>query len=327
MFKRLFVGGRGHLVWAVLWLAGASSADTFSIYVENDSRYLKPNHNTDRHYTSGVKLVWGFEPNWRWVEEFGDLDVPFFSAPQGPVKTGAGVFLGQNIYTPDWVDEPARRKAKDMRYAGWLSSGLFVQRANERFLDQAELSVGVVGPSALGREVQDCIHKAMHSGRPIGWDEQLGDRPAVQLSWFRRGRLGSLGNSSNPTMDFLAEYGVAGGSILCHVQASLIGRLGFWGLPEDWGPDRLDLPLGLMGGSFREQKTGYIFFRLGGKAVGYNQFLTGLDPEPAVGHLQVGCVIQIRSLSLSYSQTFLTQEYKEQNFFDGYGGISIQWTF
>jgi len=41
----------------------------------------------------------------------------------------------------------------------------------------------------------------------------------------------------------------------------------------------------------------------------------------------VGCVIQLRSLELGYSQTYLTQEYKEQNYFDGYGALTVKWDF
>lgn len=326
MRKPLFTKSRVWLVWVGICVAGASYGDTFSIYVENDSRLLKPNHNTDRHYTSGAKVVYGFEPNWRWLEGYGHLDMPFFSAPSGQVRTAVGLFAGQNIYTPDWVDEPARRRAKDMRFAGWLYGGLFAQRANEQILDQTEVSFGVIGPSARGHQVQSCIHKAMHSGRPIGWDTQLSDRPAIQLSGMRRQRLDQLWKPSE-RVDFLSEYGFAAGSVFCHLQASVIGRFGFWELPQDWGPDRLELPLGVMAETFRQKKAGYFFFRFGARAVGYNQFLTGLDPEPAVAHLQVGCVLQIRSLQVAYSQTYLTQEYKEQNYYDGYSTLTVQWDF
>ncbi|HOK66407.1 MAG TPA: lipid A deacylase LpxR family protein [Anaerohalosphaeraceae bacterium] len=317
----------GLVLPAVMVLSSAGRAETFTIYAENDSRYLKPNHNTDRHYTNGFKLVYGFQPNWRWLDGYGQMDVPFFPAPQGPVETAAGVFLGQNIYTPDYVDEPAKRRLKDMRFAGWLYSGLFVQRANEQVLDQAELSLGVIGPSAKGRQIQTCVHEAMHSGRPIGWDSQLGDRPAVDFSWYRKHRLQGAFWKPSEKIDFLSEYGFTAGSVFCHLQASVVGRFGFWELPKDWGPDRLELPAGAIAEAFRKEKAGYFFVRLGGRAVGYNQFLTDLDPEPLVGHLQVGCVIQLRSLELGYSQTYLTQEYKEQNYFDGYGALTVKWDF
>jgi len=326
MAAKWFRGAQTLLLLTGFGLAGLSAADTLSLYVDNDSRLLKPNHNTDRHYTSGVKLVYGFTPDWQWLEDYGDLDVPFFSAPEGPVHTAAGFFAGHHIYTPDWADKPEKRRPKDMRFAGWLYTGLFAQRANERIMDQTELNIGVIGPSAKGRQLQNCIHNLLDSGKPIGWDTQLSDRPAVNFSWTRKERLNGPLLKPTENVDFLSEYGFTAGSVFCHLQAGLVGRLGIFGLPKDWGPDRLELPSGAIQRAYQDN-GGYLFCRISGKAVGYNQFLTGLDPEPVVGQLQVGCVIQWKSLEVGYSQTFFTQEYKEQNAFDSYGALTVKWTF
>jgi len=76
-----------------------------------------------------------------------------------------------------------------------------------------------------------------------------------------------------------------------------------------------------------EIHTAYIFTRIGGKLVQYDRFLSGLDTEPAVGQFQLGVVYRYKSFEISYSQTFLTREYDEQDNSDSYGAINLMWRF
>jgi hypothetical protein len=61
--------------------------------------------------------------------------------------------------------------------------------------------------------------------------------------------------------------------------------------------------------------------------VQHDRFLSGLDAEPAVGQLHVGAVYRYKSFEISYSETFLTREYKEQASTDSYGAINLMWRF
>nr|MBC8392958.1 DUF2219 family protein [Deltaproteobacteria bacterium] len=74
-------------------------------------------------------------------------------------------------------------------------------------------------------------------------------------------------------------------------------------------------------------KSGYFFARFGARAVEHNRFLTGLSPESLVGELQVGAVYTYKKLELGYSQTFFTQEFKEQSGNDSIGAVSISYHF
>ena len=104
-----------HCCWvagtAVVWLVAASTAagGMLSGYWENDSRYTKPNGATDRHYTSGAKLVYSTQPDWHWVQDFSDWAL--FSHPAS-VDPAVGFFLGQKIYTPNQVDDTYKRGDK-----------------------------------------------------------------------------------------------------------------------------------------------------------------------------------------------------------------------
>ena len=297
--------------------------DAASLYVENDSRGIKPNGNTDRHYTHGTKLVYLTQPDWQWLDNFAEWDA---ALPDEQVDTVVGFFFGQNIYTPDNVDKPARRKPEDRAFAGWMYTGLFAQRAADNLLEHIELNIGVIGPSSQAKQVQREIHKWLHSNDPVGWENQLSDELAVDFTWMRQQRL--LDGWFKPTdkTDVIAEYGFTAGSVHRHAQAGLIFRYGF-NLGNTFGPGRLELPAGISTLRKTGEKSGYLFARAGIKAVEHNRFLTGLTTEPLVGEFQAGAVYTYKKLDIAYSQTFLTQEYKQQTANDSFGAITVSWRF
>ena len=295
-----------------------------SFYLDNDSRTLKPNHKTDRHYTNGTKIVYLFQPDWNWLNDFSDWDA---AGSDESVDTVAGLFFGQNIYTPDHVDNPQKRKPKDMVFAGWLYTGLFAQRATQDKLDHIELSIGVIGPSSKAEQVQKCIHRMLGSDPPIGWEDQLSDEPAADLTYMRQERW--LDGWLKPTekTDVIVEYGVTAGSVHLNAQAGVTFRYGF-NLGKTFGPGRLDLPSGISTLRKRDEvKSGYLFARASAIGVQYNRFLSGLQPEPLVGEFQVGAVYHYKKLDIGYSQTFLTREYKGQSGVDSYGSLTVSWLF
>lgn len=310
-----------------IFAADLRAADSLSLYIENDGRILKPNHSTDRHYTSGVKLVYGFQPDWQWLDDFGKWDFPFFPADGQSVETAAGFFVGQSIFTPDRIDQPIKRSPEDMKFAGWLYTGLFIQRATENVADQVELNVGVIGPSSRARQSQNCTHRMFGGVKPIGWDDQIDDEPAADFSWMRRQRLTGGWLAPKDNLDFLAEYGFTAGSVHCDAQFGLTGRLGLFNLPRDFGPGRLALPSGVLGRSVPMEKSAYLYVRATGRAVAYNRFLTGLVHEPFIGEFQVGAVYQHKSLEIGYSQTFLTRQFEHESGTDGYGALTLSWHF
>jgi hypothetical protein len=306
-------------------LAGYGFAkDAISLYMENDSRRLKPNHATDRHYTSGMKLVYLTQPEWQWLKDFSQWH---FSDADQPVDTAVGFFLGQNIYTPDHVEEPAKRSDDDRVFSGWLYTGMFAQRATDHLLDHLELSIGVIGPSSKAEQIQKAIHDLIDSDEPIGWDDQLSDELAVDLTFMRKQRLQEGWFKPTELTDFIAEYGFTVGSVHRLVQAGVTFRYGF-NLDKTFGPARMALPSGIS--TLRKDETaqsGYLFARASGKAIEHNRFLTGLDHEPLMGEFQIGAVYQYKKLEFGYSQTFFTREFEEQSGKDSFGAFTLSWKF
>ncbi len=294
-----------------------------SIYWENDGTLIKPNHRTDRHYTNGLKLVFAHQPDWDWLKSFASWND---FGKGGEVKTAMGYFLGQNIYTPDNVDKPEKRTRPDMVFAGWMYGGIFAQRSAKNEMEHFELNLGVIGQSALGDESQTFIHKVVGQDKPEGWDEQLDDEFAIDFTWLKKHRADGLPFRHTEIFDSFLEYGFTAGSVHRNADVGLIMRLGK-NLPNDFGPGRLEAPYCATGTIGDKQTYYYLFGRATAKFVEHNRFLTGLDTRPVVGQFQVGAVWRHKSLELSYSQTFLTDEFEEQSGHDSFASLFLSYYF
>ena len=230
------------------------------------------------------------------------------------------------MYTPDHVDDPAKRVKHDMVFAGWMYGGIFAQRASENQMEHLELNMGMIGPVASGGEVQGFVHHFMGVAEAKGWDNQLKDEFETDVTWLRRQRVDEQYFKRTENFDAHLEYGATVGTLHRNANLGIVFRYGM-NLPNDFGPGRLEAPASACINKPAEVQSAYIFTRIGGKLVEYNRFLTGLTTEPAVGQLQIGAVYRYKSFEMSYSQTFLTREYKEQGSTDSYGAINLTWRF
>jgi lipid A 3-O-deacylase len=301
-----------------------SGQETFTLYTENDGTFVKPVYRTDRHYTSGEKLVFTHQPDCNFLKEFARWNN--FGKNDGQVSTALGYFFGQNIYTPDHIADPALRARHDRVFAGWLYGGIFAQRATENEMEHFELNPGIIGPSAHGRQSQNFVHDVIGEEKAKGWENQLGDEFAMDVTWLKRQRVAERYFARTENFDSHLEYGFTAGSVHRYANGGIVFRYGI-NLPNDFGPGRLETPASACIEKPAEVQTAYLFTRVGGKLVQYDRFLSGLETEPAVALLQVGAVYRYKSLEVSYSQTFLTREYEEQHSTDSYGAINMTWWF
>jgi hypothetical protein len=302
----------------------ATSGQTFTMYLENDGTFLKPEHRTDRHYTSGLKLVYTDKPDCNWLKEFSRWNN--FAPENEKASTAVGYFLGQDIFTPDHADDPSKRSPHDRVFAGWLYGGMFVQRAAGDKMEHFELNLGVIGPSARGEEAQKNIHIMIGADPPKGWEDQLSDEFAADFTYFTRQRADAITFRHTENFDSHVEYGFTAGSAHRNAILGFVFRGGI-NLPNDFGPGRLEAPACSTDKSRDDLNHLYLFSRFGGKLVEYDRFLTGLDQKPLVGILQAGIGWRYKSFELTYSQTFMTREYDEQPGEDSYGSLTASYRF
>lgn len=303
-------------------------AGTLTFTAENDLF----GGSTDRYYSNGVLLTWR-SPS-------ADLPTPFAWIDDrltwlfGPGNLRWGLSLGQNIYTPadKYSNVPDPR---DRPYAGHLYGAFSLSRSTETTQTLFELQAGVVGPSALGEEVQNNYHRLIRVRRLDGWDYQLKDELTLNAIVERRWRV-PLGTVAGFDTEVIPSAIGAAGNVAIYAGGGAMLRLG-QGLDADWGPTRIRPALA--GSSFfqpRQDFGWYVFAGLDARVVGRDLFLDGntfrthgpsVSRRPFVGEAQAGGAVFWRGARLAYTQVIRSEEFYGQRGTQTFGSVSASFRF
>jgi lipid A 3-O-deacylase len=138
----------------------------FGFKSENDS-YLA--QGSDRYYTNGLFI------NFRRALDQTKLK-------DGLEKKIYEVSVGQRMYNPisGYAPNPL---TQDRPFAGYLYAGgaLSWFKSNESVL-KASAEIGIVGPSSLAEDGQELLHKTVGFYELAGWEYQIKDEVAINLS-------------------------------------------------------------------------------------------------------------------------------------------------
>lgn len=290
---------------------------------------------TDEYYTSGFRLSWfeaGAVPP-SWIGDIGEL-YPGFRVND---TTSVTFSLGQNLYTPRNI-EIASPQNNDRPWAAWLylSSGLTT--ITNDHIDELEMSLGVVGPLALGEETQKFIHENISdSPIPRGWDNQLDNELGLNLSWQRRWPEYASWSFDDYWMTLAPQVGISLGNIYTHAEGGLNFRLS----PKT---ERFsDMPLRVRPampgtGYFPKPSGGFswsLFGGVNGRAIGRNIFLDGntfenspsVDKKYFVYDMNAGVDVIYGQTRLSYTLVRRSKEFEGQNDASVFGAISVSRRF
>lgn len=320
--------------------ARADDGVRLNLLEENDSLYF----NSDQHYTQGFRLS-GLEPALTpqsfWNAPFNGMNavLPVFAPNAQDVDRRYSFFLGQSIFTPSDIHTRAAQPF-DRPYAGWAYVGSsMLQETNHRMLENFEVDLGVVGPAALGEQVQNDWHQLIGVKQAQGWGYQLRDEPGVVVSYERMWRLpvatiGSFG------IDVVPEAGATVGNVFTYGDIGGMLRIGR-NLGVDYGPARVRPALSgtdYFDASQMQGDLGYYFYIGGqGRAVIHNIFLDGnsyTDNTPHVAKkLFVGDLVGgvslfwTQAVRVDFSAGLRSQEYEGQSSPDKLGTASITMQF
>lgn len=283
---------------------------------ENDAIALFS--GSDEHYTNGLRFAMVRNPdlNPSRVERFGEwYRQRFFKSSIGTIF---GWSIGQNLYTPEDIDVAALIQ-DDRPYAGVLYGSVFAS-----FVDvlgtrkqTIELQFGFVGPEAGGEFVQRELHELIEDEPPLGWNNELGFEPIVNLN-FRQEKRWILAGRRGPELavvDVVPHWGFAAGNLT--IRANLGGtlRLGknVGGFPQ---PEIANTVV-----ARRRQETpsfeGYVFVGVEGRAVLHNLLLDGntfkdsheVDKRTGVYDLRAGFFLRWRSWQFNYAFVRRSREF------------------
>jgi lipid A 3-O-deacylase len=286
---------------------------------------------TDQGYTNGIRFSWlSAEENMpAWSRNVADM-LPL--APEGHKRIS--VALGQSMFAPQNLISTTP-VAGEQPYAGWLYGSVGMVSDTGSTLDNVMLTLGVVGPLSGAEQTQKFVHRLTDSQDPKGWDNQLENEPGIILTYERKWRGMIEASPFGIGADVTPHMGVNLGNINTDASVGATFRLGY-DLPADYGSPRIrpSLP----GSDFfipAENAGGYLFATVGGRAVARNIFLDGntfedspsVDKKHFVGSVQVGVAATYEQTRISYTQVFMSKEYKTQSEGSQFGVLTVSYRF
>ncbi len=288
------------------------------ISFENDKFFA----GSDRHYTQGARVSFLYDggPASRLTRGVNDL-----LAATGLNLDNAklAISIGQDMFTPTDTTT-ATLVTNDRPYAAWLYAalGFHAVHGDNSFI--AEVSLGVVGPSALGEEFQNGWHDVINVAHSNGWGNQLHDEPGLNLALEWRRRLWR-----HEWFDVTPRAAVVLGNVHTHLSLGSGVRLG-WRLPDDFGHDLIRSGSGNVAPGAHGFGA-YAFAMADVRAVARNIFLDGntwrsshsVEKRPVVADLAAGFALNWTRFRLIYSQNYRTKEFYGQPRRDVFGSVSL----
>ena len=305
--------------------------ERFNFALENDLF-----DKTDKGYTNGTKISVIYNVN---TEVYSFFKIPFlYDSSKNHFTT---ISFGQDILTPEDTNATIPNP-DDMPYSGWLYMGMTWQQADSKNADTLELQLGVVGPAALGEEVQNGIHRLTDSTIAQGWDYQLKNEPGIVLSYEHRWRFVSDRFWGGLTAEAIPFAGAGLGNVLTYADGGTLVRFG-WNVSQDFGksvshPGQVaGLPAFDKGAKRHSSKFAlYIFTAVDVGFIPRNIFLDGntfkdspsvSERDYLVGELTAGLGIDIDKVHVGFINTHKTKDFAlDERGFD-FGTILVSYVY
>ncbi len=321
------------LVWLAAIVASAWFTPILAEEIEDHSLWIVEYENDifageDRYYTSGVRLsrIATAREAPSWLESIAVRFPGFEDATALPYSLS----IGHNMYTPADIVNP-ELPPDDRPYAAWLHMKFSTGTLHPKGADRVRVGLGIVGPAALGKQIQRGVHRAIDTDMPTGWDTQLKNEPTLLLGYDRFRRIVDWAKPDRFGMDVSLLGGMTLGNAHTHATIGSFLRLGH-NLPDDFGPPRIT-PAVSGSGFFVPESTRswYVFVGSEGRLVGRDLFIEGntiggrdgVDARRMVGELFGGLVYTQGRFRAAYTHVWRSREFEGQLAAQDYGALSV----
>ncbi len=286
---------------------------TWTLQGENDAvSTLKG--TSDQYYTSGLRL--------NWTSGTDNLPAPIATVNRailGPGMQRISIGVQQLIFTPSNT-QIATPSPRDRPYSSLLLGTVNLISDTDLSRGVFGIQFGIMGPDALGEQLQNGFHGAIGDTSNKGWRHQLSNQPIFQVQYGRTWRLplGTLGGRNGISFDMLPTVAARVGD---YRTAGTIGdtiRFG-QGLDSDFGVPTIGAGTdGTDAYKGTRAVPWYFFGGVTGDAVGYDASLQGntmrsnsphVNKKWDVGEIHAGVAVMFYGVRISYSQVWQTQEF------------------
>lgn len=289
----------------------------FGFKSDNDS-YLA--QGSDRYYTNGLFI------NFRRALDQQQLK-------PGLEKKVYEISAGQKMYNPisGYAPDPNRH---DRPFAGYLYAGgaMSWYYTNESVL-KTGIEIGTTGPASLAEDGQELLHNTVGFYELAGWDYQIKNEMAVNLS-AQYTKL--LHRSSNNATDFSFEGYANAGSTFSGAGAGILFRAG--GINQLFNTAYTNAVIGNNAKTKSLVKKEVFFYAKPQlNFVAYDATLQGsmfnddspvtFDTKPLVFAQQLGFNYSSQRFTFDFGMIFKTKEIKSSAKAHQYGSISMFYRF
>jgi lipid A 3-O-deacylase len=303
----------------------ADPGSIVTVQIENDALSLPA---TDELYTSGERLGY--------VLPTGEL--PNFLSRFGHQIYGSGTQrlefdLQQVIFTPTdtQVYDPNPR---DQPYSAELSLHTSLIQDTTTTRSIAQVSIGVVGPDALGQSVQNGFHEVIGDTPNRGWRYQLHNEPTLDFMAGRTWRE-NVGSFAGVDAQVLPQVTAQVGNTESYAQAGAIFRIG-QGLDSDFGPALIQP--GISGSDAYTPTRPVVWYVFGGavgRLVANDIFIQGNDFQssrsvaltPMQADFEIGAALIVHGVRVTATEVLETPEFHGSAPAFQYGSVAISGRF
>jgi lipid A 3-O-deacylase len=270
---------------------------------------------TDRYYTQG-SVVEFMHPSLE-RSPISKLLIKIYH----PQDVDHFIYFRQDVFTPKSILNKTL-DSTDRPYAG---SFYFTQKAvsKNHFANlTTSLDIGILGPAALGEQMQKFIHAHTRNAEPIGWENQVANTPIINYDlWYERALIIPRG------FELMFQAGGKAGMLYTNAEAGLKIRFG------KMNPYFLKLKP-------TQQAKWELFATASGTAryVQYNAVIEGVPWAKSIHVLTADKIERMvykldfsvnffyKRLGLAYTSSFITPEFKG-GLPHGWGGCNVYYRF
>lgn len=303
----------------------------FTLTVEND---LFVSGEEDGSYTSGVRLTYSNDKATppEFIKTLGDT-VPFFNVNE---TTNVYYSVGQSLYTPEVITTPTPDPT-DQPYAAFLYGSVRYRALSSNHSDDIELTLGVIGPAALGEPTQKLVHDLIDADDPSGWDSQLKNEPAVILAYQRTWSEAYSANLVPFYFRLAPHAGMTLGNVYTYANAGVTFQL-VPGRRKRQAPPARARPAIPGPGHFAvpgDEFSWSILAGVEGRAVARNIFLDGntfetspsVDKKHGVLDVNAGFTLTYGRVQMTYTLNWRSDEFDDQANNSLFGSVSLGYRF
>jgi hypothetical protein len=195
----------------------------------------------------------------------------------------------------------------------------------------------MVGPAALGEQVQNNYHDLINVPRSLGWDYQIRNEPGVNLVLTRQLRFNWPTPVEGLSVGVVPSASASLGNVHTYAGAGGMLRIGN-ALDVDFGPPRVRPVSG--GSVFYDRPADggfgwYAFVGLEGRVVARDIALDGntwrdsrsVERNWLVGDASAGLALMYGGARATVTYTVRSEEFTAQRGSAGFASVSLAWTF